>query len=363
MMAYRSSVDESTGYTPQFLVFGQELSLPVDCMYPSPQENVTTDIHEFVYNKQQAFQRVFELVRRNLNKKQKRRNAIYNKKVHGPTYKEGQNVLLYHPIIAVGTTSKFASPWKGPYVNEKCLNDVTFKIKEEKSSKQQIVHYDRLKPFFEPPPTSNVTTRNKPTDFQPTQNRVDTHKHIDGILNHDDCLSFLPAPSSIFTPIPTVGRTTASITPIRITPLISSVPTNREVTRSPLVFSPSRTLQQPSPHPRNDVAIQSPATPQNEIQPLIPENDFPQEGQSPRDNVTEMVDAAARNIRRTPPANTSTMQLRPNTSTQRKAQPLFTSYLPDIVTGYNSPERKTQKQSGTKLNRTPAGKRKTHHQK
>ena len=68
MMAYRSSVHESTGYTPQFLVFGQELSLPLDCMYPNPQENVATDIHEFVHNKQQAFLRAFELVRRNLKK-------------------------------------------------------------------------------------------------------------------------------------------------------------------------------------------------------------------------------------------------------------------------------------------------------
>ena len=69
MMAYRSSVHESTGNTPEFLVFGQELSLPLDCMYPNPQENETTDIHEFEHNKQQAFQQAFELVRRNLNEK------------------------------------------------------------------------------------------------------------------------------------------------------------------------------------------------------------------------------------------------------------------------------------------------------
>ena len=362
MMVYRSSVHESTGYTPQFLVFGQESSLTLDCMYPNPQEIVTTDIHKFVHNEQQAFQRAFELVRRNLNEKQKRRNAIYNKKVHGPTYKEGQNVLLYHPVIAVGTTSKLASPWKGPYIIEKCLNDVTFRNKEENTAKQQIVHYDTLKPIFEPPPTSNVPTRNKPRSFQSTQNITDARKHIDGTLNHDDCLSFLPAPSSIFTPILTVGRTTASITPSRITPVISSVPTRREVTRSPPVFSPSPTLEQPSPHPRNDVAIQSPTTSQIEIRPLIPENDFPHERQSPSDNVTEIVDAAARNLRRTPPANTSNMRLRPNTSSQRNAQPLFTSYLPDIITSSNSPERKTQKQSGTKF-KTPAGKRRTHHQK
>ena len=52
MMANRSSVHESTGYTLQFLVFGQELSLPLDCMYPDPQENEAPDIHEFVYKKQ-----------------------------------------------------------------------------------------------------------------------------------------------------------------------------------------------------------------------------------------------------------------------------------------------------------------------
>ena len=271
--------------------------------------------------------------------------------------------MLYHPAIVVGTTSKFASPWKGPYTIDKCLNDVTFRIKEENSAKQQIVHYDRPKPFFEPPPTSNVPTRNKPRSFQSTQNITEARKHIDGTLNHDDSLSFLPAPSSISTPIPTVGRTTASTTPSKITPLISSVPTGREVTRSPPVFSPSPTLEPPSPHTRNDVAIQSPITPQIDIQPLIPENAFLHERQSPGDNVTEIVEAAARSLRRTPPADTSNMQLRPNTSSQRKAQPLFTSYLPDIVTNYNSPERKPQKKSGTKFSKTPAGKRKTHHQK
>ena len=90
MTAYRSSVQESTGYTTQFLVFIQKLSLPLDCMYPNPQEIKTTDIHELVHNKQQAFQRAFELVRHNFNEKQKRPNAIYNKKIQGPTYKEGQ---------------------------------------------------------------------------------------------------------------------------------------------------------------------------------------------------------------------------------------------------------------------------------
>ena len=129
------------------------------------------------------------------------------------------------------------------------------------------------------------------------------------------------------------------------------------------MFSRSPPLEQPSPHAGNDVVIQSPTTLLVDIQPLIPENAFLHERKLSSDNVTEIVDAAATNLKRTPPANTSQMQLRPNTSSQRKTKPLFTSYLPDIVTNYNSPERTTQKQSGKKFNKTSTGKRKTHHQK
>ena len=208
---------------------------------------------------------------------------------------------------------------------EKGFNYVTFRI--ENSSKQQIVHYDRLKPFFEPPPTSNVPTRNKPRNFQSTQDIADTHKHIDGTLNHDDCRSYLPASPSSFTPTPAVGRTTAPTTTRRIAPITSPTPVKREVTRSPPVCSRSPILEQPSPHTGHDVAIQSPPITPVDIQPLIPENDLLHERQSPRHNVTEIVDAAARNLRRTPPANRCNMQLRPNTSSQREAQPLCTRHI------------------------------------
>ena len=45
MLTHRSSIHEATAYTPQFLVFGQEISLPLECMYPNPQKNETIDLH------------------------------------------------------------------------------------------------------------------------------------------------------------------------------------------------------------------------------------------------------------------------------------------------------------------------------
>ena len=130
------------------------------------------------------------------------------------------------------------------------------------------------------------------------------------------------------------------------------------------MFSHSPTLEQPSPHAENDVAIQSPPNTPINVQPLIPEDDFPYERQSPYDNLTAIVDAAARNLRRTPAAKTSNMQLRPNTSSQRKAQPLFTTYLPNTLTEYNSPERKMCKQSDAKrIKKVSAQTRKMPYQK
>ena len=66
MMAYQSSVHESTGYTPQFLVHGRETSLPLDLMFLSAKSDCPT-VHEFVHQRKQSFERPFALVRDNLN--------------------------------------------------------------------------------------------------------------------------------------------------------------------------------------------------------------------------------------------------------------------------------------------------------
>ena len=60
MMAFRTSVHESTGYTPQFLVFGEEINLPIDIQYPSPEQPNKIDVHQFVQQKRVDMQRPHE---------------------------------------------------------------------------------------------------------------------------------------------------------------------------------------------------------------------------------------------------------------------------------------------------------------
>ena len=210
--------------------------------------------------------------------------------------------------------------------------------KGENSSKQQIVRHDPVKPFFEPPPTSNEPTRDKRKDFQSPQLIADTDEHIDGVLILDDCFIFFPAPFSV--PMP-IGRTTTTAPTSEITP-ITSAAAIREVTGSPSVFTRSLAPEPPYRFTATDVAPTIPSSPETEIQPLLPDKASLHEKQSLQDNITENVDAAARNLRKTPLANTSTVQLGTNTSAQRKPQQLSQPCFPDKVISFESPQRKTK---------------------
>ena len=75
-MAYPSSVHESTGFTPHYLVFGHEISLPLDLMYRPPPGTITVDVHDWVSQKEEAFRQAYELVRRNATTQQRRRNNL-----------------------------------------------------------------------------------------------------------------------------------------------------------------------------------------------------------------------------------------------------------------------------------------------
>ena len=159
-MAYRSSVHESTGFTPHYLVSGHEIFLPLDLMYRPPSSTTPIDVHDWVSQKAEAFQQAYELVRRNATAQQRRRNILYNKRVHGPTYKEGEHVLLPYTVVQPGKSPKLSSPRRGPYEILKCLNDGNYKIKELTTGKVQVVHYDRMKRYHGPiPVASHVQTR------------------------------------------------------------------------------------------------------------------------------------------------------------------------------------------------------------
>ena len=222
LMAYRSSVHESTGFTPYFLVFGHEMSLPLDLMYQPPEHSEPSCLKKQVLERQEAIRKAFELVRRNTTAQQLRRSALYNRKVHEPVYNEGDCVLLHYPVTPPGCSPKLSSHWRGPYRIIKCLNDVNYKIEEISNGKQLVVHYDRLKRYHGVvAPTSLIPERNPISKIVPTgkQSKRFDHSHCEYMTF--PTTSFLPSapPKSFYRPQPIA-------TPIPVSPRCPGVPTN-----------------------------------------------------------------------------------------------------------------------------------------
>ncbi|MES9880251.1 MAG: RNase H-like domain-containing protein [Sedimenticola sp.] len=146
MLAYRSSQNESTKYSPAFLMFGHELRIPVDIMFgspPRPEEGERENPTRVKQNLQDAY----KLVRENLQMAHQRQKDRYDQKMSGKSYEVGDHVWLHEPAVKVGRTRKLHSPWCGPFVVLKRITEVVYRIKRLGKPTKKVVHFNRLKPY------------------------------------------------------------------------------------------------------------------------------------------------------------------------------------------------------------------------
>ena len=149
VMAYNSSVHETTGITPYRMVFGTEMTVPVELqtepVHLSDAEEMT--VSEYVRNMRKNLELVHEIARENTAKSVKRQKKHYNKNVALCSYEAGDIVRRYQPKQIVGTKLKLARNWSGPWIITKKFSDVLFEIKHSPKSKAVVVHANNLKKF------------------------------------------------------------------------------------------------------------------------------------------------------------------------------------------------------------------------
>jgi hypothetical protein len=146
MMAYRCSVNETTGFTPPLLMLGHELRLPIDIVFGEcPQgENFQT---QYVSTLRQKLNSAFQRVRTNTDTAQNRQKDYYDKKVSGKKLKVGDQVMLYNPAVKRGRSPKLHCPWEiQPYDILEKMSDVDYKFRK-RNEKAKIVHFNRLTKF------------------------------------------------------------------------------------------------------------------------------------------------------------------------------------------------------------------------
>lgn len=145
-MAYRGTPHESTGFSPNFMVYGRELFLPVDVMIGQPGNSEVKDELEYVRGLRERLEDAYDLAREQLQKSAVRQKRYYDVRANEQPYEPGDLVWTMNKSRRKGKSPKLQMRWLGPLVVLKRLNDVTYQVKmNEKDVK--VIHYDLLKPF------------------------------------------------------------------------------------------------------------------------------------------------------------------------------------------------------------------------
>ena len=349
-MAFRTLVLESTSYTPQFSVFGEEINLPIDIQYLSPEQHNETDVHQFVQQKRVDMQRAHEAARFHHQAAQQRRNALNNCILHGPRYNPGDNVWLHSSVIPRGLSPKFLSPWKSPYTILQCFNDVTYKIKISVNQKETIVQYDRLKPFVQRPEELQLPRREPslprvPESKPPQEPNFAIHEHCNYSQTLSDQISSILRPRSA-SPV-TFSAVFVSETPIHGSSVASPKRASSVANRTTLCSPPQGLSQGPSqaqsPTVINDTFDLSSFSKNLSVPPNSPfcslsiESIISNARESLDHSITAQASAKLVNQAVCP------RQLRSTTSLQRHAQPLheLEKHLPsNLKTGNTSKKKK-----------------------
>ena len=146
MMAYRSSVHKSTSKTPNSMVFGREITLPLQAVISTPEAaspNVS-DADQYVANLKNKLSQNYEIARKSLKQSSTYQKRHYDLKARKRSFKTGQPVWIYEPSRKVGVCSKLTSAWKGPCIVEKKIDDVTYRVRKSNRQPSRVYHIDKL---------------------------------------------------------------------------------------------------------------------------------------------------------------------------------------------------------------------------
>ena len=168
LFAYRSSPQESTGETPNLLMLGREVHLPIDLSTDLCRDDQELDRGletDYAENLRDKMRLAHERARKNTSDNSRRQKKIYDGKANAPKLTVGQFVWCYNKARTKGLSPKLQRRWQGPFLIIHQLSDVVYRIQAKNHGKKMVVHADRLKPYLGEPIASWIE--------EPTSQQID----------------------------------------------------------------------------------------------------------------------------------------------------------------------------------------------
>ena len=149
LMAYRSSVHKGTGFTPFFLWHGREMRLPVDLMFPVPEQKYMAT-SDFAIKIIDEIKSAYEQVNAHFESISIREENIYSSRPQIREFNVGDEILYFSPYRKEGITKKlhlhFTGPWKIITKISSILYEI-LAIGDGKSSQPILATNDRMRPY------------------------------------------------------------------------------------------------------------------------------------------------------------------------------------------------------------------------
>ena len=147
MAAYRSTIHASTGYTPNFLVYGREVRAPIDLVLAveDEPEEIGTSPDQFVNDLLQRQRRGHKLAREHLGQAAERRKKEYDLHVRSQSFTVGDWVYYYYPRRYKGRSPKWSKMYTGPFLIVRTIPPCNFVLQKTARSSPFVTHADKLK--------------------------------------------------------------------------------------------------------------------------------------------------------------------------------------------------------------------------
>src|SRR3989440_12500987 len=151
LFAYRTKKHKTTGFTPFYLLYGRQATLPIELKIPGGIENETENpllarLYQLIDQLENDRQEVISRVTRGQQiQKQRHDQTGISKKL-----KIGDKVLVERTWLKTNFSSKLEDKWTGPYYIHSILENNVYKLRTlEGRLVKNVVHGNRLKIYRE----------------------------------------------------------------------------------------------------------------------------------------------------------------------------------------------------------------------
>ncbi|UYV73826.1 K02A2.6-like, partial [Cordylochernes scorpioides] len=149
--AYNTAKQESTGFTPFFLVHGREAETPLDVLFPK----LLPEDDDFIQTLGARAEEARKLARIHSMRSQDSNKQRYDAHHRNIIYQPGDLVWIFIPVRKVGYSEKLMRRYFGPYKVTRKISDVTYEVEtfgnqQGRRKAKDLVHICRMKPYLNP---------------------------------------------------------------------------------------------------------------------------------------------------------------------------------------------------------------------